>query len=89
VPTVGAVTEQSRWDEFEERLQFPNCPNGHGAITEEGLLTKVVANLDGSETYVEVGREGTTISSGESFGGDVISLLETILRLETPEPANR
>jgi hypothetical protein len=27
-PECGALAEESRWDEFEEGLAFPNCPNG-------------------------------------------------------------
>jgi hypothetical protein len=84
-PECGALAEQSRWDEFEEGLQFPNCPKGHGRITEEGLLDKVISNADGSKSYVEVGRGGSIICSGGHTWCDVPSLLATILRLQTPE----
>jgi len=78
-PECGAVTNPG--DNFD----FPNCPNGHGEISEEGLLHKAVINIDGSETYVEVGKEGVIVCRGENSSEKISTLLETILRMEIPE----
>jgi hypothetical protein len=66
-------------------LDFPNCPNGHGEITEEGLLQRTIINSDGFKTYVEVGKEGVVVYRGGSPSEGMTALLETILRMETPE----
>src|ERR1700687_2135618 len=70
-------------DRPRRRPRFPNCPHGHGEISEEGLLRKGITNIDGSGTHVEVGREGTVICRGGSPSEQVTVLLETILRMET------
>jgi len=62
----------------------PKCPNGHGEITEEGLVSKTIINLDGSKTYATIGKDGGVICCGANHSEQITALLETILRTEEP-----
>src|ERR1700691_5600194 len=85
-PECGsAAAEEWEGEELDDFSMSLRCPNGHGEITEEGLLRKIVTSLDGSKTSVEVGKEGVVISRGENSSERITTLVETILRLETPE----
>jgi hypothetical protein len=81
-PECGAVGREKVDDDWN--WSPPECPNGHGEMTEEGLLRKTIINLDGSKTYTEVGKRGVVIcqSRSENRSEWISSLLETILRLE-------
>lgn len=85
-PECGsAAAEEWQSEESDDFSVFLRCPSGHGEITEEGLLRKTVTKLDGSKTYVEVGKEGVVISRGDDPSERITTLVEAILRLETPE----
>src|SRR5713101_2650383 len=64
------------WDEWI--WSPPECPNGHGLITEEGLLLT---------SSGEVGKGGLVISYGDSPASCFATLLETISRLDRPDPS--
>jgi hypothetical protein len=84
-PSCGAVTT----DEFTgyDKPSF-ECPNGHGAVTEEGLLSQLITNVDGSKSVVEVGKGNFVISRGSTPSDRLTSLLDAILRLETKKPTD-
>ena len=85
-PECGCTATQE-WEgqELDDLFISLNCPNGHGEITEEGLLRKAITDRDGSTTHIEVGKESLVICRGESPSERITTLLQTILRMGTPE----
>jgi hypothetical protein len=72
-----AVTNWLATTDFLEDLQSTiECPNGHGEITEEGLLLKLESGQEGATIVSEVGKRGQVICQ---YGG-TYNLVETLLR---------
>ena len=86
-PECGALSIEdieSDYDGLGLSISEPYCPNGHGTLTNEGLLNKKIVTCDGSTVPAEVGKADFVISQGANDSEQLTSLLQTIRSLEEP-----
>jgi hypothetical protein len=64
VSAVSITGPQCEDDYFADLFE---CPNGHGEVTEDGLLLKQVTALDASAIVCQVGKGGFVRCLSRSF----------------------